>query len=429
MQIQYISTTHTSKDLAKKHKKEVNTFHNIYYKDATFEEIASLLDAGCTIARVGNTTEFVAIDIDKTSININTVYEHYKNNPDYAVSYSASNNPLKWHLLVNLHKTITREEYRNELQKVFEDVCKELKTRFDFIELDTNADKFDQCFFGQSVENEIEVVLPGSTRLYKWCKQNETPMIYKTEKTIKVHPSLNSADYCKKHNLLTIQENKRFDIYLPSMTKGKLKLIAEGHRYNWCKIIGAKLLMRIFYLNENFEENWNKWDYLDTFEWVVRTNVIRPDEFVNTDDYKGLVRFFDNKYDILFDKDFDTKCEVLEGYFKTSKRQYKSRLYNPTVYSQIIQNYLFDTNTIVFTDKEELQNICKDYTIDYYKFLKYTKSLGYNVAFEVETNRTNKGKCLEGFTVENNTVQIPKALVTGSIRKYCSINKIKIVRI
>ena len=113
MKIQYISTTHTSKEEAKKHKREVNTFHNVYYKDASFEEIAELLDAGCTIARVGNTTEFIAIDVDKTSININTVYEHYKDNPDYAISYSASNNPLKWHMLINLTRTISREEYKD----------------------------------------------------------------------------------------------------------------------------------------------------------------------------------------------------------------------------------------------------------------------------------------------------------------------------
>ncbi|MGF2565542.1 hypothetical protein ACQUWZ_27200, partial [Ralstonia pseudosolanacearum] len=79
----------------------------------TFDEVADLLDAGCIIGRVGNTTDFVAIDVDKTSVNINMVIERYKDNHDIAVSYSASNNPLKYHILVNLHRTITRDEYKN----------------------------------------------------------------------------------------------------------------------------------------------------------------------------------------------------------------------------------------------------------------------------------------------------------------------------
>lgn len=42
---------------------------------------------------------------------------------------------------------------------------------------------------------------------------------------------------------------------------------------------------------------------------------------------------------------------------------------------------------------------------------------------------SNKGKCLDGYTIEDNTVTIPKSIkVSSSIRKYCSKNNIKIIR-
>ena len=209
-------------------------------------------------------------------------------------------------------------------------------------------------------------------------------MFFIEEKTAMKHPSLNSADYCKKNGLLTIKEDKRYDIFLPSMTHGKLKLISEGYRYNWSKMIGAKLMMRIFYLNHAFNEGWTKWDFLNTFEWIVRTNVVMPNEFCNSEDYNGNVRFFDNKWDILFDKPYERICEILEPYFDVTKRQYKSRQYNPTVCAEIINNHLVDDNNVVFEEKDILVNICKEYTLDYYRTIKYIKSLGYNVVFAIE---------------------------------------------
>ena len=395
--------------MAKEHKKKCNSLHNIYFKEMTFDEVADLLDAGCTIGRVGTVTDFVAIDIDNTSININTVIEHYRDNNDIAISYSASNNPLKYHILVNLHKTITREEYKEAVNTEFDKIKSELCNQCDYMELDKNADNFYQSFFGNSVDNESEYILDNSRRLFKWTKKDEDPKFFIEDKTVMRHPSLNSADYCKKNGLLTVKEEKRYDIILPSMTHNKLKLIAEGHRYNWSKIIGAKLMMRVFYLNHSFNEGWSKWDYLNTFEWIIRSNVVKSVEFCNSDDYKGLVRFFDNKWDILFDKPYERLCEVLEPYFDSSKRQYKSRQYNPTICTEIINTHLHDDNDVVFEDKSELVSICKEYTLDYYRTLKYIKSLGYNVIFVVEPERVKYN--VAGMTLDE-------------FNDYCTVNHI-----
>lgn len=431
--IQYIGVTHTSKDEAKDNKRHSNELHNIYYKECSFDDICEILECGSTFGRIGKTTDFVAIDIDNTTVNIMQVYEKFKDNADYHISYSSSNNPLKYHILVNLHKTITIDEYKRAVETEFEKIKNTVCGRCDIFQLDEHADNFYQCFFGQSVENRTEFVLDNSKRLFNWTKKDTEPKFF-IGKEVKQHPSLNSADYCKKHGLLTIKENKRFDLYLPSMTGGKLKKISQGHRYNWTKMTGAKVLMRILYLNHDFNEGWTKWDFLDTLEWVVRTNVFNPDEFCNSEDYKGLVRFFDNKWDILMDKPFEMICETLEPYFDCSKRQYKSRLYNPTVMSTIISEHRFDETTVAFTDREELQTICNNLSINYYKFTAYCKSIGYKVEFECITkadhkSHSNKGKCLANFEVIENTVSIPKEQITNAIRKYCSKNKIKLIPI
>ena len=421
--IQYIAKTHTSKDMAKNDKKMVNSLHNIYYIETDAETVHEMLDAGLIVGRVGNTTDFLLIDIDETTVNIHQVIEKLDSSK-YFVSFSSSNNPLKYHIVVKLDREITREDYDNAILEEFENIKAICCGRCDIMNLDKNAKSFYQCFYGCSVEHEEEVIYGNSRRLFKWTKKDEEPRFY-IDKEIKQHPSLNSADYCKKHNLLTVKEEKRFDIILPSMTNGKLKMIDEGHRYNWARMTGTKLLMRILYLNHQFNEGWTKWDFLDTFDWIIRTNVVK---FSTFDEAKSLSLWLDTKWDIMANKTFEEQCELLEPYFDSSKRQYKSRKYNATVMSEIIMEHQFDETTIVFTDKEELQNICKNCMIDYYKFIKYCNSINFEVKFEVVTERKNKGKCLEGYEIIDNTVCIPKDKVTSAIRKYCSKNNIKIIR-
>lgn len=411
--IQYISFTHTSKEMAKENKKKCNGLHSVYLKDMTFEEICNLMENGNTIGRVGTKTSFVMIDVDCTSINISKVFDTYKDDKDVFVCYSASNNPLKYHILVNLNKIIDINEYKecleNEFNKIREKLCYE---RFDYMVLDENASNFYQCFFGQSIEHEYENILEDSKKLYCWTKKDNDPK-FMIEKEYHPRPSLNSADYCKKNGLLTVKEEKRFDVILPSMTNGKLKLIAEGHRYNWCRMTGTKILMRIFHLNHQFNEGWTKWDFLETTEWAFRTNIVKPNTM--EEELKSLILWLDNKWDILVNKSYDEQCAILEPYFNSSKKQYKSRTYNLTVMTDLVQEHIFDDTHILFTDKDELKDICKDLMIDYYKFIKYAKSIKYDVVFECET-RKRKYDCsgmnkeeFETYCKENNINRMTKS--------------------
>lgn len=433
--LQYICTTHRTKDEAKHDKKLVNSLHNIYYKsNCSFDEVCYLHDSGCIIARIGNTTDFLIIDIDNTSVNINEVYDKFKDNNDIHIAYSVSNNPLRYHILVNLHRTITVGEYKSAVIEEFAKIKSIVCHNCNFMEMDSKSSDFYHCFFGTSVDSRIDVILPDSVRLYNWTKKGNEPNVYLTDKVAKKYPSLNSADYCCKHGILTIKEDTRYDIYLPSMTNGRLKKIKEGYRYNWTLLMGAKLLMRIFYLNHILHEEWNKLDYLNTLEMIVRINVVRSDEFCNSSDFKSLMRFFDNKFSIVCRLPYEEIKKELEPYFISngkfvcSQRQYKSKKYIPTVMSQIVQEHLMDNTTVVFTDKEELQAICKEYMINYYRFVKFVKELNYSLVFEC-VNSHNKGSCLNNYEVVNNTVNIPRDKVTNAIRSYCARNKITIVRV
>lgn len=425
--IQYIAVTHIDKDDAKSDKRDCNKLHSVYLKRMTFDEAANLLDCGCTIGRVGTSTDFIALDYDETTVNIQTVIDKTKDNPDYRVSFSASNNPLKYHVLVNLHRVININNYKDVLEEEHRKLHDLVCGRCDVLQLDKNAANFYQCFFGESQETKSDLVLNDSRRLWCWVKKDTVPKYY-IEKESKLRPSMNSADFCKKHNCLTVVESKRFDVILPSMTGGKMKKIKEGHRYRWCMIFGSKILMRILYLNHEFGEGWTKWDFLDTFDWAVKTSVIKPEEFCESQDFKGVRRFFDNKWDILMDKSFEDQCSVLEPYFKSSKRQYKSRQLLSAVCSMLINEHLIDERTVMFTDKEELRKLCEDNFVNYYRVLNYIKGLNYNVVFTAVKQRV-KGKCLEGYTVVNGSVEIPKNMVTAAIKNYCSRNGIKIIRI
>ena len=99
--------------------------------------------------------------------------------------------------------------------------------------------------------------------------------------------------------------------------------------------------------------------------------------------HKRLYFCCDNKWDILVTKSFDEKYQILGPYFEEKKRQYKARSYNKTVMTQMILAHRYNQNTVVFTDKAELQDICKENMIDYYKFINYCKAVGYVVEFEV----------------------------------------------
>lgn len=354
--IQYISLTHTDKEMAKEHKRKCKNSGHLYYGELTFDNIVNIHDAGCTFGRVGCETDFVVIDIDNTTVDIDRVYDVLKNNQKYHVSYSASNNRNKYHILVDLGYTVNVDQYAETVVKEFEAVKTVVCGRGDIMVLDKNASNFYQCFFGNSVNDEVNYIETDNDRqIADWCHKGQEPL-FKEQRTWRI-PSLNSSDWCHKNNQGAVEEPNRYDIIVPQMTKGRMKLISVGHRYNWSKVLAAKLLMRILYLNTVFGEDWNRDDYMNTWKMLVAKNTYG--NFTKEDNFKSLELWVESQYNIAMGNDFETNQRIYGSYFtNTQAHTYVSRQWKYETALEIINDRLND-GVVCFESTEELNNIAK----------------------------------------------------------------------
>lgn len=353
--IQYIALTHTSKDEAKDHKRKANYSDYLYYGELTYEEILDIHDNGCIFGRIGNKTDFLVIDIDTTTVDImkaKNVLESEK----YHVEYSCSNNNLKYHIFVKLDKEITNSEYADELKKEFEIVKNMVATNSDVFILDNNAANFYQCFFGPSVNNSYRWIENENDHpLVTWTKKDEEPQ-FKVEKHWNI-PSLNAADWCRKNNQGYILEMKRYDIITPMMRRGKL--IKIGHRWNWSKLIGTQLLMRMMYLIKVLDEEWTREDYLNTFDMLVRQNT--AGEFHKDPDYKALRLWMESQWNIALLQSFEDNQKIYDSYFNCSKKPYVSREFKREAMHKMVLDHMVsnpefqkDYIEVVYRSKAEL---------------------------------------------------------------------------
>lgn len=412
--IQYVAITHTNKDEAEKNKRLVNRRHTTYLlRNATFEEITFIHDSGCTIGRVGDSTNYVMIDIDKAKIPISKVREHFKGNSDYHVSYSASEESkkgFKYHIFVNLNRTITRDEYKNEVDQAFANIHSQLCVNYADMILDKKASDFYQPFFGPPAEISGEVILDRAKRLTSWVKMNSSPRFYVSREK-KLYPSLNVDEYCRQNNLLKCEVLPRFDISTPHMTKGKMRKISEGRRNTWAFIIGKKLLLRILYLKHYFGEEWTKEDYLNTFEFLVRMNVVNFVDFTVT--FRQLLMSLGALWEQYSKLPWEQQVIDFASYFKCSTRPYKSRKYNKIMMDELIREHIVEDGNVLFLSKDALKVLCEEVLIDYYAFVKYVDSLGLKILFEEVLPATRKRKHnVTGMSIEE-------------FEQYCRDNDIK----
>lgn len=243
--------------------------------------------------------------------------------------------------------------------------------------------------------------------------------------------SLNSADYCKKHSLLTVQEDERFDIILPSMFgKNKYK-IPEGNRWNWCRPIIFKLLMRAFYLRTHFNEDWKLPDIRATFEMIVKENVVNAAQFMQTPDYKNLDLYLEQKYETFQLMNWQQIKDLHGEYFDTKKRQYKTRSYNKEMMNLIIERNVRDPSSqeIVFDDIEDFKNQCATLYMNERTVKKYLKEK-FKIVFVTSTKRQNKNREYIDSLIpdESGVYHVDlEHMNSSAFRMFCSRNHIRIV--
>lgn len=232
-----------------------------------------------------------------------------------------------------------------------------------------------------------------------------------TDTSLSKYPTLNSADYCRVHNLLTLEEEQRFDIYLPNMFKNHKYKVSTVDCKAWLSITYKKLMMRLFYLNKKFGESWTYNDFVSTLNYIIRNNIESSEEYFNSNDYKKLRYETKNYWDLMTTRTYEERKKELAGWFMCSKRQYKVRNYRQIKVNELIESHLID-NTVRFADREELKNICDELNINFYRTVKDIESQ-YKLVFNVETDARVKYN-VEGMTLDE-------------FNKYCkehNINKV-----
>lgn len=232
-----------------------------------------------------------------------------------------------------------------------------------------------------------------------------------TDTSLLKYPTLNSADYCRVHGLLTLEEEQRFDIYLPNMFKNHKYKVSTVDRTAWLIITYKKLMMRLFYLNEKFGESWTYNDFVSTLNYIIRNNIESAEEYFKSHDYQKLIYITTNYWNSMMNMTYEERKKDLSGWFNCSKRQYKVRNYRQIKVNELIESRLID-NTVRFADREELKNICNDLKLNFYRTIKDIESQ-YKLAFNVETDARVKYN-VEGMTLDE-------------FNKYCkehNINKV-----
>lgn len=443
--IQYIGKTHTdkkeTKNSAVNNKRLCNIEHSVYMVNVDFDDIIEMQDTGLTIARIDNKTSFLIIDIDVSTITYSKINEFYKDNPNITALIGTSNNPNKFHIYVKLDYWVNEDNYSQVVQKWFNKIHNEVCSNADIMNLDMASVDYRHCFFGCCQIDSYNYVIPNSTRLLTWKKkEHNAPIIYKDRAKVK-HISLTSHEFCMQNNIGTVKEEKRFDVNLPCQWGRNRYYISEGNRWSWCRMIIPKLLMRYFYLNEKFKENWTIEDLQNTFEWVVNKNVIKPAEFIKSSDYKSLCLWLDEKYSRLKQLTYNEIEAELSSYFDVKTRQYKNRRYLLDTCKDIVQKYgknINGENVVLFTDKEELLDLLESLSITERYFKDYiSKTNGhYTLQFEVIPTRSDKGtirksnkhqEYLNTLKRDVNGVYLIdlEHMNNNAFRMYCSRNKIK----
>ena len=146
--------------------------------------------------------------------------------------------------------------------------------------------------------------------------------------------------------------------------------------------------------------------------------------------YKQLLSLLREMYDNLKDCSY----EYIEGNMDGKIHNYKTDTYRRDLILKVRKTLEFDeaTNNFVITNRKVLLEKLKEVKITEKTFKNHINRCGFGVVYkELSPKNTykNKGKCLENYIIKNNTVEIPKNEVTSAIKKYCSINKITIIRL
>lgn len=517
--IQYVSTVTTDKIKSQKLKCNVRKNKNLFLKnDCTWDELKELITHGCTIARVGTRSTYIALDIDDSDITHAEMlkwWNNYNDKDNVIVTASASGKEYKHHVYFNV------PEYDvNEIKEITLKCFKILAIAFagKKILLDKRAWSYWQCMYNTGIGDHT-FVLKGSIQLNDWTKKFTEPVPY-----IEHEEELfeDETDYDTEYEEY-INSDKNYNAIIPNKAEWYMNLldkyglskayysvlpfellsktyVRKGNRHS-SMLKAVDCVIKNYFVNYFFGYDYTIEDIQYTIKHHIETNFENGTVYYE-DDKKSIqnaiftiyekyctaigdvnntdlsqaitnlinglgeghhrfsIKSFAKKFVQLhnFDNIDDACIEIVSEWYGPIKIEEKSGEIDDefnkdmTIVRHEIKTFFENKKEMTVTkDLDETKRVYEltkdiqlfdDMPVQNMSFEEFcNKSTAGNVIkFENKTvtverkehkqhkQHSNKGKCLEGYTIVDNTVTIPRDKVTSSIRKYCSKNNIKIVR-
>ncbi|MBQ7270410.1 MAG: hypothetical protein IJR18_01830 [Campylobacter sp.] len=228
-------------NLIKEYFKRQDITRNYKSIDICFDKLSDLLQSnGVMIANIELTNgyrsksnvdypvtiEFLPLDIDKTTLSIDTMHEMLMDNDlnHILVATSNPNEAFKYRLFLQINPTTIKSEY--EYQQLFSNIP-------DYISFDTNCTDIARCFFiyensAYTIKEYFKGNPLGIHKKEKSCNASLSPLCNRT--TAKSEARSSSVKGFEKHKLTTIPNTLKTQKYLCARDKSWYNY--EAIRYN-----------------------------------------------------------------------------------------------------------------------------------------------------------------------------------------------------
>lgn len=516
MNIQYVSAVTADKNRALLLKCQVRKNKFLFLKkDCSWDELKTLIQKGCTIARVGTKSEYIALDFDDTEVThaeMKSWAENY--GPDVLWTKSISGKEFKHHLYFKVDE-YDASEIKEKTSACFKMVANAFPGKK--LILDKNAWSYWQCMYNVGKE-DCCFVLDGSIQLNDWCCKMQVPVPYIDSDVDEDAVDEEEYDDALESYLL----NGAKAMIIPNSAKWYLEsLIASGGKPSLYKslpfetlsncyvkkgnrhassykvvnvlvknfiIINTLLIKNAFSMDDVMYtiEKHMQYHFEDGEKYFAEDkasieNAVKTifNDFIHSinesgaaTDYEALIDVFGKGNHRLGIDSFAKKfmehherksiersiIDIMETFY-TYEELEDADAYD-AIYSKIknaIKPYFEKANTLTISkdlnEAKRIYEMTKDVklfdgiAIEPMSFEEFSSkgTAGDDITFRKEDvtisrkartdknkqhkqhkQHSNKGKCIKDFSIDGDTVFVPKDRISSSIRKYCSIHKIKI---
>ena len=458
-ELQYVRTTHTSKEEAVENKASASSNGNWSSNWFNFYELVEMHGNGLTVRRLPPqpgkkwSTRFLFLDIDNNAQkghdapNI-TKEELEKVLPTMgyeltSVMESTSRKPYKWHIIALLANPIrTSEEYNLAREDADTRLRKAIAALRGVKSLPALVDpkvKWQSSFYGPYQNEKREIVLkhldPNNgfvtyTEDSPHCERKMNAPEPRLPRTLEenyfkdTRIPLTPSKFCvwlKRTGLSTVERIDDLEYnfrlgggILPYMRKGKHKLndqIEKGTRYNTISIFMLKLYAQTRSYNLWLEEHgFGKRKFTDenivwSFEDYLRKAVEKTDGY-DIDKHVKELRSLINKHADKSDREYLESVSM----YSSCKKRHRTRSYTSETAGKICDAFLDGEGVVKFDSVEYRDSYLRDQMVS----LSTLKKVASKRGLSLSTERKSKGGSREG-AGRKSSISFEKLLTKGKV--------------